>query len=285
MSWQVTDVCAQQHIVRQRLIWSPSHWLYGGSQLPAAGLALCCPPVHTQCPSAASPRSLRPGWLLPAACAGSAAHTHTHTHTENTHMLTTSNKMLSILKATHLSHHSLESQAHTQLFRLYRSACRSWSAHYFRFSTAPRFLKNIFYFTFVFCSSFPSNLAHFSTQTEPREDSQIDDAMLERAQLSNIFMWLQKRASSYGHNNIILWLFLMDIVIAIWFKMWTISLASLVFIFTEKTVTTRITLSRVHTSAEPQQSLWMKSYLYSLCSASQALIKNVSVSVSKEHVF
>lgn len=58
---------------------STSYWLYGGFQLPAAALVPCCPRVHTQCPSAASPRSPRPGWLLPAACADSAAHTQKHT--------------------------------------------------------------------------------------------------------------------------------------------------------------------------------------------------------------
>lgn len=60
-----------------------SYWLYGGFQLPAVELVPCCRLVHTPCPSAASPRSLRPGWPLPAVCAGSAAHTETHRHTHH----------------------------------------------------------------------------------------------------------------------------------------------------------------------------------------------------------
>lgn len=64
-----------------------SYWLCGGFLWPAAAPVPCCSPVHTRCPSAASPRFLHPGWLLPAACAGSATHAHTprptHTHTHS----------------------------------------------------------------------------------------------------------------------------------------------------------------------------------------------------------
>lgn len=72
--------CKEPHSMRETehrsvVCASRSYWLYGEFQWLAVELVPCCPQVHTRCLWAALPRFPHPGWLPPAACAGSAGHT------------------------------------------------------------------------------------------------------------------------------------------------------------------------------------------------------------------
>ncbi len=101
---------------KQWMTRSTAHWLCGGFPSPAAELALCCPPVRTRCLSAASPRSLRPGWLPPAACADSA---HTQKHTDVLMITPQQSNMRYFRAHSHPPHHRrLETHKPMQLFRL-----------------------------------------------------------------------------------------------------------------------------------------------------------------------
>lgn len=135
---------------------STSYWLYGGFQLPAVELVPCCPLVHTLCPSAASPRSLHPGWLLPAACVDSAAHAETHRCT-----ITPQQSNIWYFKTQpYFSHHSLESHKPIQLFTLYIFACRTISAHHIKFLTTLRFSNTLFALRLLLFSLFSATVFH-----------------------------------------------------------------------------------------------------------------------------